>query len=141
MATMTAKKDENVDTTLEQEVAVNATDTAKQEPANMAALNAHADGGEVSIAKSERDNIAALHAQKKVKIIIPSGKSQAEQCPVPVSINGREFLIMRDIEVEVPKAVVDVLELATEMVPMVDEANRITQFRAAPRFPFREVSG
>lgn len=92
------------------------------------------------VARAERDTIRQLHAQRKVRIIIPSGRTEHERAPVIVAVNGREFLIVRDREVEVPEGVVNVLSLARELVPVVTEVSggqRSIRWEDAPRIPFQ----
>lgn len=93
------------------------------------------------VLRQERASVAALGRQRKARVLIASGRSAHEQCPVMVGVNGRSFLIERDKEVLVPESVVHALELAVEQVPVLETDNggnaRIQGFRAAPRFPVR----
>lgn len=95
------------------------------------------------VLRQERASLAALRRQRKARVLIPSGRSAHEQCPVMVGVNGRSFLIERDKEVLVPESVVHALELAVEQVPVLETDNggdaRIKGFRPAPRFPVRVV--
>ena len=54
-----------------------------------AAINANADA---EVARQEAQNKKLLAAQRKVRIVIPSGRGLHERCPVPVGVNGREYL-------------------------------------------------
>lgn len=80
-----------------------------------------------------------LKTQRKVRIIIASGKDSQERCPVPVAVNGREYLIERDKAVDVPQGVLDVLDLSVEQVPTVLEegGQSRTVFQPAQRFAYR----
>lgn len=94
---------------------------------------------DADVTRAERDNILQLHAQRKVRILIPSGRSPHERAPVTVGINGREFLIVRDREVDVPEGVVNVLKLAREKVAVASEVNgqQTVAWEEAPRIPFQ----
>lgn len=80
-----------------------------------------------------------LNAERRVRIIISSGRDPHERAPVPIAVNGREFLIVRDKEVDVPEAVINVLDLAKEKVAEVTEINgqRHVSFRDTHRFAFQ----
>ena len=71
-----------------------------------------------SVQKSEAQAVAQLRHQRKVRIVIPSGRGEHEKCPVTIGVNGQSYLIERDKEVEVPEAVVHALELAVEKQPL-----------------------
>lgn len=77
-----------------------------------------------------------LGRQRKIRIRIASGRDSHERCPVPVAVNGREFLIERDKEVEVPEGVLNVLLLANMQVAETGTMARqsVTSFHSAPRF-------
>lgn len=92
---------------------------------------------EAALLRQEMLNAEALRRQRKVRILIPSGRDPHEQCPVPVGVNGRSYLIERDKEVPVPESVLHVLNLAVEMVPVVSEDGgyRVVGFRHTPRVP------
>lgn len=91
------------------------------------------------VVEQERSNALVLKKQRKVRILIPSGRSPHEQAPVAVGVNGRSFLIERDKEVVVPESVLHVLNLSQEQVPVVDDEGkstmRVRSFRSVPRFP------
>lgn len=101
-------------------------------------LKSRNDDIENDVTRQEEAIKRQLRAQRKVRIIINSGKSQHEQCPVTVAVNGREFLIERDKEVDVPQGVLNVLDLAKELVPNVVEENGQTRavFRPTQRFSY-----
>lgn len=96
---------------------------------------------DAQVARQEAMIIRQIASQRKVRIVIPSGRNAHERCPVPVGLNGREFLIERDKEVDVPEGVLHVLELAVANVAQtVDEGNFAnTTFHKAPRYPFRVI--
>ena len=87
--------------------------------------------------------MAQLRQQRKVRIVIPSGRGEHEKCPVTLGVNGQSYLIERDKEVEVPEAVIHALELAVEKQPLVSvdpvTRERTMSFVAVPRFPYRRI--
>ena len=87
-----------------------------------------------NVLRQESVNEKILNAQKRIRILIPSGRSKHEQCPVSVGVNGRAYLIERGKEVAVPESVVHVLTLAVELSPVV-EGERVTGFQSVPRYP------
>ena len=103
-----------------------------------AAINANADA---EVARQEAQNKNLLAAQRKVRIVIPSGRGLHERCPVPVGVNGREYLIVRDKEVDVPQAVVSVLNDAVESVPVTISEGEMkhTEFQQAQRISYKVV--
>lgn len=100
-----------------------------------AAINANADA---EVARQEAQNKNLLAAQRKVRIVIPSGRGLHERCPVPVGVNGREYLIVRDKEVDVPQAVVSVLNDAVESVHVTigEGEMKRTEFQNAQRIAY-----
>lgn len=94
-----------------------------------------------SVQKSEAQAVAQLRQQRKVRIVIPSGRGEHEKCPVALGVNGQSYLIERDKEVDVPEAVIHALDLAVEKQPVVnaDPVTResIMSFVPVPRFPYR----
>lgn len=79
-----------------------------------------------------------LRQQRKVRIVIASGRSESERSPVPIAVNGHEYLIERDKEVDVPEGVVNVLKLANEQVAQTTGGAQVnTSFHTAARFSFR----
>ncbi|WP_165072821.1 MULTISPECIES: hypothetical protein [unclassified Desulfovibrio] len=111
----------------------------EEKEAAEAKLKEQSDALDAEVSRQEEAIQRQLRSQRKVRIIIASGKDPQDCCPVPVAVNGREYLIVRDKEVDVPQGVLDVLDLAVEQVAeAVDEAgqNR-TVFRPAQRFSYR----
>lgn len=94
-----------------------------------------------SVQKSEAQAVVQLRQQRKVRIVIPSGRGEHEKCPVALGVNGQSYLIERDKEVDVPEAVIHALDLAVEKQPVVnvDPVTResIMSFVPVPRFPYR----
>lgn len=111
----------------------------EEKEAAEAKLKEQSDALDAEVSRQEEAIRRQLRSQRKVRIIIASGKDPQDRCPVPVAVNGREYLIVRDKEVDVPQGVLDVLDLAVEQVAeVVDEGgqNR-TVFRPAQRFSYR----
>ena len=116
----------------------------KQE-AEKAAEQAKAEADAISrkvdeeVMRTERDAVRQLHAQRKVRLLIPSGRDPHERAPAPVAVNGREFLIVRDKEVVVPEGVLNVLKLAREKLAVAVEKNgqQVVSWEEAQRFPFQ----
>lgn len=98
-----------------------------------------------SVQKREAQAAAQLGSQRKVRIVIPSGRGEHEKCPVALGINGQSYLIERDKEVEVPEAVIEALNLAVERQPVVTvdpvTRERTMSFVPVPRFPYRRIGG
>ncbi|MDR1685219.1 MAG: hypothetical protein LBR82_02055 [Desulfovibrio sp.] len=105
-----------------------------QEPEKVSTPSEH------TLHAQEQEIAQLLKGQRKVKIMIQSGRTPSEQCPVALAVNGREFLIKRDVEVEVPEAVVNVLRLAVEQQPIVDiqpsTGEKNIGYKSVARFPF-----
>ncbi len=81
-----------------------------------------------------------LRKQRKVRIVIQSGRTDHERSPVPVAVNGHEYLIERDKEVDVPEGVVNVLKLANEQVAQTTDGAQVnTTFHTAARFAYRII--
>ena len=94
---------------------------------------------ERSAEKTEELSKRQIFAERRVRIKIPSGRAPHERSPVQVGVNGTAFLIKRDIDVDVPQSVVDVLENAKEQVPTtIEEGGRKrVEFKASLRFPYQ----
>lgn len=104
---------------------------AKENEQDVASLDAQ-------VAKQEEQIIRQISQQRKARIVIPSGRDAHERCAVPVGLNGREFLIARDKEVDVPVGVLEVLNLATaNVVQSNGDAENAISFHKVPRFPYR----
>lgn len=95
---------------------------------------------EQALAKAESQAQAQLRAQRKVRIMIPSGRGPGEQAPVEVGCNGQHFLIKRDEEVEVPLGILNVLRNAVESVPQFDAQGRVTGWTQVMRHNVQVVS-
>lgn len=92
------------------------------------------------VAKEEALIIEQLKRQRKVRIVIASGQSAHERCAVPVGVNGREFLIERDVEVDVPEGVLNVLDLAIANIGEIGSGQMAsTDFHKTSRFAYRVI--
>lgn len=89
--------------------------------------------------KKDQAAEATATAPKKTKIIIPSHTGPAGSDDVFVSVNGRDYLIKRDTEAEVPADVLGALKNAVITDYVTDENGRIVRERQVPRFPFQVV--
>ncbi|MBI9113175.1 hypothetical protein [Maridesulfovibrio ferrireducens] len=78
-------------------------------------------------------------AEKMHKIIIPSSAEFDGKEDVFLNCNGRRFQIQRDVEVEVPKIVINVLNDAVKTEQITDESGRITGTRDVRRYPFQTL--
>lgn len=102
-------------------------------------LRVQSEAIDAEVTRQEAAIQTQLRAQRKVRITIAGGKSPHERCPVTVAVNGHEYLIVRDKEVDVPQGVLNVLDLAQEQVPgnMEENGQNRTVFQPAQRFAYR----
>jgi len=95
------------------------------------------------VSSMTRKTQKALHAQKKVKIMIPS--TEIDKDDVMVQVNGYCYQIKRDEEVPVPESVYQVLKDAKtkvyQQVPRGDgqEGNELVE-QEVQRIPFSVVA-
>ena len=73
----------------------------------------------------------------RTKILVPSNSGRNGSDDVFVSVNGRDFLIKRDVDVEVPAEVLAALDDAIATEYLTDSAGRIVGERNVPRFPYQ----
>ncbi len=73
----------------------------------------------------------------KTRIMIPSQTGPGGSDDVFLSVNGRDYLIKRDAEVDVPPAVLEALKHAVITDYVTDADGRIVRERQVPRFPFQ----
>lgn len=73
----------------------------------------------------------------KTRLMIPSQTGPGGSDDVFLSVNGRDYLIKRDAEVEVPPAVLEALKHAVITDYVTDADGRIVRERQVPRFPFQ----
>jgi lipopolysaccharide biosynthesis regulator YciM len=85
--------------------------------------------------KPAKEAKAAKAEQKKVRVIIHSGESDADKGDVPLAHNYRQILIQRDKEVLVDEVFLEVLKHATMQTTFKDE-NGVMRTATVPRFSF-----
>lgn len=73
---------------------------------------------------------------KKYKLVIHSQEGIYDTPFVAVGVNGYVYQIPRDVEVEVPKEVIDILKEANYPVPIVNSDGVTVGEKMARRFPF-----
>lgn len=79
---------------------------------------------------------ADIASQKLVKLIIHKTDSDTGSLVVPVSVNGKTWLIKRGVEVTVPAFVVEVLENAVKDVYVQNDMQKPPELRQSPAYPF-----
>lgn len=95
---------------------------------------------EQALKAAEKKAKEQLRAQRKVRIMIPSGRGPGEQAPVEVGCNGQHFLIVRDVEVDVPLGILNALRDAVEQIPQFDEQGRVKGWTKAMRYNVQVIS-
>ena len=134
-----AKEEAEAARTLARKAEAEARAAKEEKEAAEAKLKEQSDALDAEVSRQEEAIRRQLRSQRKVRIVIASGKDPQDRCPVTVGVNGREYLIVRDKPVDVPQGVLDVLDLAVEQVPEeVDEGGQIRIiFQPAQRFSYR----
>lgn len=88
--------------------------------------------------ESDAEKVSSARKKERVKIIVHSDANDASN--VKVGVNGRMYLIKRDVEVEVPREVVNVLERAvkTRLEPVRQREDGSMEYRErhSRRFAF-----
>jgi hypothetical protein len=77
---------------------------------------------------------------KKVKLLIHKTEGDTGSIDVPVSVNGKTWLIKRGIEVEVPAFIVEVLEHAVKDIYVQDEVTKSIVKREVPSYPYSSTA-
>lgn len=111
---------------------------AEKKAAEKAEAEKKAELEKAAAEKAEAESAEPL-VEKKVKILIPSSSDFDGKEDVFLNCNGRRFQIQRDIEVEVPQIVVNVLKDAVKDEQITDNAGRITGVRKVQRYPFQTL--
>lgn len=95
-----------------------------------------------SIRKQIRDagNIVPVVADKKVKLMIHKTEGDTGSIDVPVSVNGKTWLIKRGMEVIVPAFLVEILEHAIKDIYIQDEVTKSIVKREVPAYPFSAMA-
>lgn len=96
---------------------------------------------DAQVARQEEAIARQLGQQRKVRIVVASGKGSHERSPVPLAVNGREFLIKRDTPVDVPLGVLNVLDLCqANVAESSDNGIQVnTEFHKTLRFAYRVI--
>lgn len=81
---------------------------------------------------------AVAAEKKRVTIIIPSGETKANQDDVFVGYNGKGYQIKRDVEVDVPADVLEVLRRAKQTIGIQREDGSL-EYRQVLAYPFNVV--
>jgi len=77
-----------------------------------------------------------IESERKVMLMIHKTEGDTGSIDVPVSINGKTWLIKRGVEVEVPAYVVEVLQNAVKDVYVQDDVTKSIVKREVPAYPF-----
>ncbi len=80
------------------------------------------------------ENIDLSH-EKTVKIVIHKSETDPKSKVVPVSINGKTWLIKRGEQVDVPLSVLEVLKNASKDTYAQDDNGELVK-RVVPSYPF-----
>ena len=93
-----------------------------------------------SIKKLIRDAGSDTSAPAKVKLMIHKTEGDTGSIDVPVSVNGKTWLIKRGMEVIVPAFLVEVLEHAVKDIYVQDEITKTMVKREVPAYPFSSMA-
>ena len=85
-------------------------------------------------------NTAPVTAEQKVKLMIHKTEGDTGSIDVPVSVNGKTWLIKRGMEVIVPAFLVEVLEHAVKDIYVQDEITKTIVKREVPAYPFSAMA-
>lgn len=80
--------------------------------------------------------VEPVTADKKVKLLIHKTEGDTGSIDVPVSVNGKTWLIKRGMEVIVPAFLVEILEHAVKDIYVQDEVTKSIVKREVPAYPF-----
>lgn len=81
----------------------------------------------------------AAAAEERVKIMLEDN----DQIPPGgqfLQVDGRSFMIQANVEVDVPRSVLDVLDHAVMSVPITDDMRTVIGYRDRLRFPYRVIT-
>ncbi|MBI9113137.1 hypothetical protein [Maridesulfovibrio ferrireducens] len=129
-----AKVKEELELKAKEELKAEAKAEAKAEFEAEAKIKAEAEAKAKEEEPEPEPEVEKLH-----KIIIPSSAEFDGKKDVFLNANGRRFQIQRDVEVEVPKIVINVLKDAVKTEQVTDEAGRIVGTRNVQRYPFQTL--
>lgn len=121
--------------------------------ARVAELSASGDPGAVSVPPGEETR----HAPREYRSTLSAAQKKAKGMPRMTRIildesdeipptglylghNGRGYMILPSVEVDVPDFLLEVLDHARKTVPVIDRQTRqIIGWRERPRYPYRRV--
>lgn len=79
--------------------------------------------------------------QVEYKRIILEESENIPPTGLPVSVNGRAYIVQPGVEVNVPLGVLDVLRNAVVSMPVVsDQTKQVISYRDRMQYPFRELN-
>jgi hypothetical protein len=79
-------------------------------------------------------------ADKQVKLMIHKTEGDTGSIDVPISVNGKTWLVKRGMEVIVPAFLVEVLEHAVKDIYVQDEITKTIVKREVPAYPFSAIA-
>jgi hypothetical protein len=79
-------------------------------------------------------------ADKQVKLMIHKTEGDTGSIDVPISVNGKTWLVKRGMEVIVPAFLVEVLEHAVKDIYVQDEVTKDIVKREVPAYPFSAMA-
>lgn len=88
--------------------------------------------------KVGKKDSAETSRPSRVRIMIPSQPGEDGRSDVFVSTGDRDYLIKRDMEVEVPLSVINALDCAVFTEQITDESGRFAGSRDVMRFPYQK---
>jgi hypothetical protein len=88
----------------------------------------------------DSDKTAQVTTEQKVKLMIHKTEGDTGSIDVPVSVNGKTWLIKRGMEVIVPAFLVEVLEHAVKDIYVQDEITKTIVKREVPAYPFSAMA-
>ena len=95
-----------------------------------------------SIKKQIRDagSTVPAVAEKKVKLMIHKTEGDTGSIDVPISVNGKTWLVKRGMEVIVPAFLVEVLDHAVKDIYVQDEITKTIVKREVPAYPYSAMA-
>lgn len=84
----------------------------------------------------ELNSEAEIRASRKVKVLIHKTEGDTGSIDVPVSVNGKTWLIKRGVEVVIPAYVLEVLQNAIKDIYVQDDVTKSIVKREVPSYPF-----
>jgi len=88
----------------------------------------------------DSDKTAPVTTEQKVKLMIHKTEGDTGSIDVPVSVNGKTWLIKRGMEVIVPAFLVEILEHAVKDIYVQDEITKTIVKREVPAYPYSAMA-